>query len=77
MNEVRSGGSYLSQNDLRLRFGLGDADKADKVTVRWPDGSEDVLSDLPGDHLVVIAAGGKILSSTKYRDTPAKLLKGL
>jgi enediyne biosynthesis protein E4 len=77
MNEVRSGGSYLSQNDLRLRFGLGDADKADRVMVRWPDGSEDVLTDLPGDHLVVVAPGGKVLSSTKYRDTPAKLLKVL
>jgi enediyne biosynthesis protein E4 len=75
MNEIRSGGSYLSQSDLRLRFGLGDADRADKVTVRWPDGSEDAVTDLPGGHLVVIAPGGKILSSAKYRETPEKLFR--
>src|SRR5262249_20630762 len=38
MREVRSGGSYLSQNDLRLHFGLGDAQRYDEIQVRWPDG---------------------------------------
>ena len=39
VQEVRSGGSYLSQNDLRAHFGLGDATAVDKVEVRWPDGT--------------------------------------
>ncbi len=38
IDEVRSGGSYLSQNDLRLHFGLGQATGADRVTVAWPSG---------------------------------------
>ena len=40
MDEVRSGGSYLSQNDLRVHFGLGGADKAD-IEIRWPSGIVD------------------------------------
>ena len=40
MDEVRSGGSYISQNDLRIHFGLGAAEKAD-IEIRWPSGSVD------------------------------------
>lgn len=36
---VRSGSSYLSQSDLRLTFGLGDATTASEVEVRWPNGT--------------------------------------
>jgi len=42
-DEVRSGGSYLSQNDLRLHFGLGQATKIDSVEVRWPSGKVEKL----------------------------------
>ena len=38
MNEVMSGSSYLSQNDLRLHFGLGPAKQVDLIEVRWPLG---------------------------------------
>src|SRR5215510_12508121 len=37
--DVVSGGSYASQNDLRLHFGLGAATRIDKIEVKWPDGS--------------------------------------
>ncbi len=73
-NEVRSGGSYLSQNDLRLRFGLGNVLRADKVEVRWPDGHVDTLSDVAGGAIVAVQYGGKILSSTPYRALPEHLL---
>jgi hypothetical protein len=75
MNEIRSGGTYLSQSDLRLRFGLGYADKADKVMIRWPDGHEDTLTDVSGGRLVVVAYGGKIVSATNYRAAPEKINK--
>jgi hypothetical protein len=42
--EVRGGGSYYSQSDLRLQFGLGDAKTIDRVIVRWPNGAEETLS---------------------------------
>jgi hypothetical protein len=71
--EVRSGGSYLSQNDLRLRFGLGESQNADKLTIRWPDGREDTLTNLAAGRVVVIGYGGRIMSATPYAPAPAKL----
>jgi hypothetical protein len=63
MDEVRSGGSYYSQNDLRIHFGLDHAVKAEKVEVAWPSGAKDVLKNLAANHLYVIEEGGKILKT--------------
>ena len=52
--EVRSGGSYLSQNDLRLHFGLGGAVKVDKVEINWPGGGTQVESSLSADRAISI-----------------------
>jgi hypothetical protein len=43
---VRTGGSYLSQGELALTFGLGKSERAEKVTVRWPDGKEQEFGPL-------------------------------
>ncbi len=43
----RNGGSYLSRNDPRLHFGLGNCAKADRLTVRWPSGATQVVMALP------------------------------
>jgi hypothetical protein len=63
MEEVRSGGSYYSQNDLRAHFGLDKAEKADTVEISWPSGQKDTLHDLAANHLYVIEEGGKILKT--------------
>jgi len=63
IEEVRSGGSYYSQNDLRVHFGLDRAEKADTVEIRWPSGAVDTLHDLAAGHLHVIQEGGKVLRS--------------
>jgi hypothetical protein len=55
MNEVRSGASYLSQNDLRLHFGLGSDDMMTSVEILWPSGKTEILRDLPADFTYVIA----------------------
>ena len=47
VDEVRSGGSYLSQSDLRLFFGLGARDRVETLKVRWPSGQVEVLENLP------------------------------
>jgi hypothetical protein len=44
--EVRSGGSYLSQGDLRLHFGLGSAEKVDQVVIDWPSGMQQTVTNL-------------------------------
>jgi hypothetical protein len=56
-NEVRSGASYLSQNDLRLHFGLGVADKMEAVEILWPSGQTEPLRDLPADFIYTITEG--------------------
>jgi len=48
--EVLSGGSYLSQNDLRVHFGLGSREHVDKVEILWPDGKTEVRTNLAADH---------------------------
>ncbi len=63
IEEVRSGGSYYSQNDLRIHFGLDRSAKADTVEIKWPSGDTDKLTDLAANHLYVIQEGGKILKT--------------
>jgi hypothetical protein len=71
--EVRSGGSYLSQNDLRLRFGLGAAPMAEAVEVRWANGHVDAWKALPAGAIVTLQNGGKLVSTVPYRAFPARL----
>jgi hypothetical protein len=48
MADVVSGGSYYSQSDFTLYFGLGKAEKIDRIAVRWPNGEDQVwMSILP------------------------------
>jgi len=62
-SEVRGGGSYLSQNDLRLHFGLAQASKIDSIEVRWPNGEVEKLGALPADSIYTIAEGKGVISS--------------
>ncbi|MFQ5737772.1 MAG: CRTAC1 family protein [Acidobacteriota bacterium] len=52
--EVRSGGSYLSQSDLRVHFGLGRADRAAEVEIRWPSGKVTALKDVAADQTLTV-----------------------
>jgi enediyne biosynthesis protein E4 len=61
MDEVRSGGSYISQNDLRLHFGIGAATKIDSVEIRWPSGKAESFENLKANQIVVLEEGKGIL----------------
>jgi len=63
IDELRSGGSYFSQNDLRMHFGLDQATRVDLVEIRWLSGQVDRLQDLDVNRLYTIQEGGKILKS--------------
>jgi enediyne biosynthesis protein E4 len=63
LREVISGGSYLSQNDLRIHFGLGRHARVDKAKVFWPDGQVEVLANLAADHFYTVRQGFGIVSS--------------
>ena len=60
-DEVRSGGSYLSQRDLRLHFGLGHCGRADKVEITWPSGRTETLTNLQADHFYCVTEGAGIV----------------
>ncbi len=62
IDEVRSGGSYYSQNDLRIHFGL-DAASTANVDITWPSGHTDHLKDLAANSLYVVEEGGKLLKA--------------
>jgi len=53
-DEVRSGGSYLSQNDLRLHFGVGTARRINRVEIDWPSGAHQVETDLEINRVITI-----------------------
>jgi enediyne biosynthesis protein E4 len=55
--EVRGGGSYYSQSDLRLQFGLGNAKAIDRVIVRWPNGAQETWTGLAVDRLHTLIEG--------------------
>ncbi len=78
VDEVRSGGSYLSQNDLRLHFGLGSADKVDRVEIRWPFGVTQTVQNLAADHFYVVKEGeGAETSDMIRRPNPSKAVPSL
>ena len=56
-SEVRSGGSYLSQSDLRIHFGLGTNDHVEKLEILWPSGNRESLTGLAADHFYHVTEG--------------------
>jgi enediyne biosynthesis protein E4 len=70
-DEVRSGGSYLSQSDLRLHFGLGTHARAEKVEVTWPSGAKEVLANVVGDRFYVVKEGKGVVSTYPAAASPA------
>jgi len=59
-DEVRGGASYLSQNDLRLHFGLAGNEKMQEVTIRWPNGGTETLHEVAADFIYTIVEGAGI-----------------
>jgi hypothetical protein len=69
IDEVRSGGSYFSQNDLRVHFGLGKATKVDLLEIRWPSGQVDTVKDVAANQLIVIKEGEGVVRTEKLPGT--------
>ena len=57
IRERKGGGSYLSASDPRLHVGLGAAARADRVEIRWPSGTVDVLKNVPANRLISVREG--------------------
>jgi hypothetical protein len=61
VQEVRSGGGYISQSDFRLHFGLGAATKVDTVEIRWPSGLVERLQNVSVNRIVQVREGAGIV----------------
>jgi len=70
IDEVRSGGSYISQNDLRIHFGLGKADKVDALEIRWPSGQVDTLKDIQANQQIFVKEGEGIIRTMQFPANP-------
>jgi enediyne biosynthesis protein E4 len=71
-SEIHSGGSYLSQNDLRVHFGLGTATKIDKIEIRWPSGFVEELNNLATDSFYNVLEGKGVVDPKVARPSPPK-----
>lgn len=67
IDEVQSGSSYLSQNDLRLHFGVGTAAIIDRLEVRWLSGKTESFTGLPVNRLYYLEEGRGIARTVEFK----------
>ena len=65
IREVRSGSSYLSQNDMRLHFGLGKHRQVDRVELRWPSGLQEYLEWVEANQTLTLVEGSVELKAAR------------
>jgi len=66
IDEVRSGGGYFSQNDLRVHFGLGKAEKVDLIEIRWPSVQVDTVKDVKANQVIFVKEGAGIERTMQF-----------
>ncbi len=67
IDEVMSGSSYYSHNDLRLHFGLGAAEVAERIEVAWPSGARESVENVQANQIVLIQEGRGVVKSEPFR----------
>ncbi len=67
LDEVRSGTSYASQNDLRLHFGLEKRTKIDLIEVRWPGGATEKITGAPVNKILILKEGQGIVAQKDFK----------
>jgi enediyne biosynthesis protein E4 len=67
IDEVRSGGSYMSQNDLRLHFGLEKRAKIDLIEIRWPSGVVDKITNVNANKFLTAKEGQGLVEQKETR----------
>ncbi len=67
IDEVHSGGSYLSQNDLGLHFGVEKRTKIDLIEVQWPSGAVDKMVDASVNRILTIKEGQGLVEQKAFR----------
>ena len=65
VQEVRSGSSYISNNDIRLHFGLGSSKAVDHIEIRWPNGNTESFPGGNADRFVTLIEGRGVSSNAR------------
>jgi hypothetical protein len=72
IDEVRSGASYISHNDLRLHFGLEKRTKIDLIEIRWPSGAVDKIEGIGVNKILVIKEGKGVVEQKELKRPSAR-----
>jgi hypothetical protein len=72
IDEVRSGASYISHNDLRLHFGLEKQTKVDLIEVRWPSGAIDRIQAPGVNRILTVKEGKGLVEQKEFSRSSAK-----
>ena len=72
VEEVYSGGTYISQNDLRLHFGLEKRTKIDSLEVRWPNGAVEKITGAGVNKILTIKEGQGLISQKDFSNPSRK-----
>jgi len=67
VQEVAAGGSYLSQNDLRIHFGLASDEKPVSAEVRWSDGKAETITGFQPNYIATVTQGKGVTGSQAFR----------
>ena len=67
VREVQSGSSYLTQNDLRAHFGLDQSSRAERLEIRWPGGSTEIVDNPPANNVITVREGKGVVSKVPFR----------
>jgi len=73
IEDVKSCNGYYSASDLRIHFGLGEAQKVDLVEIRWPSGQVDIMKNLDVNRLYVVQEGAKVLKNEALQAAKKKI----
>jgi hypothetical protein len=66
-DEVRSGASYISHNDLRLHFGLEKRSRIDLIEIRWPSGVVDKITNANVNRILTIKEGNGLIEQKDFK----------
>jgi enediyne biosynthesis protein E4 len=67
LREVKAGSSYLSQSDMRVHFGMGQAAHAERLEIRWPSGAVEALQDIEANQILTVTEGRGITDRTPFK----------
>jgi hypothetical protein len=75
IDEVRSGGSYISQSDLRLHFGLEKRTKIDLIEIRWPSGVVDRITNANVNRILIVKEGQGVIEQKDFKRVAAAAVR--